>query len=1639
MRRSLPLSFFQLTFVCVFLLISFIGNAQITKVDIQGGANVVAGSTISINAGNSQTFRITNSETSNCRNLKINDVNLSSASGGTFSISPSNPKDNLKPGDCKGDHDLLYTVTRTDSACTTATVTVTVETNEGNFAYTFRVVRSSQIYVLGGSPSADIIHASTVTTSTNGTYFGVVAGGNTVTRRYLVANIGSCGLDVNSLASSNTAEFTVTSPYPIPYYNIAPYYYIVIDVTFSAPIGGSGTKASIISIGNNDNTTFTFRVSAEMFNYTIPGPGGITADFRLWLKGTRGISTTGSSVDTWRDLGTNSKDATSVAGKKPTYLDEVDSNINFNPVIKFENNGAGLDQYLLNDTAGFFSQDIFIVTIPDAPVTSASPKNTLFAGTISGVAGDITGVGFGNYTTRLTNETLSYNQDITSPTGSYNGEAVISTSYSNPGIINVRNNAAGNRQQILYNSNLLSTTQVTDVAFANVNGANGSKYWIGKNLDGQGTLNGRVAEIFTFASRVNDAGRQKIESYLAIKYGITLGTSNIAQKDYINSFGTKVWDIAANGGFNYDVAGIGKDSISDLYQRQSKTINIANDVTIGLDGLYTKNSLITKTFTKNGDFLVWGNNNGPYTGVNSNIVTIATGVTTSLTRIDRKWKIIETKQIGTSDVGNVYVGIPETAFSGFTKTADEEYVLIVADNPNFANADIIDVIPLKINKDAFGVPVLDKELSQIYTTWYNFDGTKYFTFGKAPRLAEKHAISIASGDYLVGESNLNLSVDNFSIGAWIKCVPTAAIRTIMSKGEKLQIRLNAANKVEVLIDNKTTPKFVSDISISNEKWHHIGLVYESGTILLYVDGILDKSVQDIVHPSPNFNNFCIGAVYVNSSSILNPLLGDIDEVTVWDFALSVDQMRYIMNQEINNVGGLITGKSLPFPASSNEITTSLWSGLRVYYDFNNFYGSTIEGLTNDRYFLRLRYLNKNKSVLRTQTISTPYTTASDGAWDNPATWVGGADNMLPNAIGLDGTTRINWNIVQLNHDITSGDRDISVLGLISTAGTLTIADPTTTNPIENNAGQSLTISHYLELDGVINLVGESQLIQTEGSIVDADSGGYIERDQQGTANGFNYNYWSSSVGPIGGNVATRGAGVSSTNSNYTISAVLNDGTNSDIYQSLSYNTAPNGSGTIPPFGIARTISTNWLYKFYGPANDYYAWSKITETSPMLAGEGYTMKGTGGSSVVPIATRQNYVFKGLPNNGDIGLPLDKLSGEVERLIGNPYPSAIDATSFILDNISIADGGNNTTGTVINGALYFWDHFGQANSHVLKDYVGGYATRNLTGGAAAISNDIRINDNMATGTKVPGQFIPVNQGFFVSTALNGFNNENGTPILTVDGGTILFKNSQRIFVTELEESSPGVPASVFMKTSKGKTASKTTSNDLNDNTPTIRLMYDSPLGYHRQIVLGANKNASNGFDLGYDAFMVDVNVEDMYWNFNNNRFVIQGAADFNSSQEFSIGLIVKNSGIAKIRIDALENIPTNQDIYIKDNILDETYKINSNAFEVYLEAGVHNDRFKLVFQSNQSTLLNTDQFEINHVFIYSDTSTSNIKVINKTNINLTNIALYNLLGQEILKLKLNTTLDAVMPVSVSAGAYIVKLNTSKGIVNKKIIIE
>jgi len=271
----------------------------------------------------------------------------------------------------------------------------------------------------------------------------------------------------------------------------------------------------------------------------------------------------------------------------------------------------------------------------------------------------------------------------------------------------------------------------------------------------------------------------------------------------------------------------------------------------------------------------------------------------------------------------------------------------------------------------------------------------------------------------------------------------------------------------------------------------------------------------------------------------------------------------------------------------------------------------------------------------------------------------------------------------------------------------------------------------------INLEGKSQLLQTINSDLDATSSGSLERDQQGSSNVYNYNYWSSPVGTI--NNTTN-------NNNYTISNVMKDGTTATP-QNIVWTSSLNGSPTSP-----ITLSNYWVYKFQNLGNAYANWQYVGPNGTLSSAQGFTIKGSGAAT-----PNQNYTFVGKPNNGTITYSL--VPNNI-NLSGNPYASSLDANDFINNNLT------STTGT-----LYFWEHYSTNNTHILANYQGGYAARNLVGGVPPISPpDV---SGLGSSTKVPGQYVPVSQGFFI--------------IGSATGGTVTFNNSQRDFVKENESNS------------------------------------------------------------------------------------------------------------------------------------------------------------------------------------------------------------------------------------------------------------
>ena len=434
----------------------------------------------------------------------------------------------------------------------------------------------------------------------------------------------------------------------------------------------------------------------------------------------------------------------------------------------------------------------------------------------------------------------------------------------------------------------------------------------------------------------------------------------------------------------------------------------------------------------------------------------------------------------------------------------------------------------------------------------------------------------------------------------------------------------------------------------------------------------------------------------------------------------------------------------------------------------------------------------------------------------------------------------------------------------------------------------------------------------------------------------------------------------------------------------------------------------WLNKFTNLTPLYANWQQINENSTLLVGQGFTMKGSG-IATAPAIVLQNYVFSGKPNNGAINHTGIQIAPNNILLTGNPYPSALDANDFIIDNLSF-----------ITGTLYFWEHYPSNNTHILSGYQGGYGARNLVGGIAPIAP--ALISGAGSSSRIPGRNIPVAQGYIIK----------GNDI----GGQITFQNSQRDFVKEDE-----INSNVMFRSDLKANEQENSISAQASGFTTIRLGFTGCTNMHRQLLLGfMNQYTDDNYNPGYDGEILDPQPNDAYFALGSINLIIQGVGYFNTANIYPLTVVSNQSGLIKFMIDDLENFDSNQPIYIHDNLTDTYHDISNSMFEIIVPAGIISSRFSLRFYN---PTLSSDSNSIeNTIIAYFDYQNQEIKINNPvTNLLIEEVTLYSILGQklEIWDVSNQNQENITLEVNgLSKGVYILLFKTSDSkSISKKII--
>ncbi|MGG8495189.1 T9SS type A sorting domain-containing protein [Tenacibaculum sp. TC6] len=171
---------------------------------------------------------------------------------------------------------------------------------------------------------------------------------------------------------------------------------------------------------------------------------------------------------------------------------------------------------------------------------------------------------------------------------------------------------------------------------------------------------GKFAEFLAFNRRLRGKTRQKYETALAIKYGITLTNG----ENYITSNKKVIWDAEEDGSYTHNIIGIGRDDEMEVYQKQSTSANAPEFMVLSATQKATSNQQNTSELT-NRNFIVVGDNNA----------SLTTRESDGLIFSNRQWMVKTTGVKSKETVTQVQVNVTEM----FDQLYElDNYLLVIA-------------------------------------------------------------------------------------------------------------------------------------------------------------------------------------------------------------------------------------------------------------------------------------------------------------------------------------------------------------------------------------------------------------------------------------------------------------------------------------------------------------------------------------------------------------------------------------------------------------------------------------------------------------------------------------------------------------------------------------------------------------------------------------------------------------------------------------------------------------------------------------------------------------------------------------------------------------------------------------------------
>ena len=398
---------------------------------------------------------------------------------------------------------------------------------------------------------------------------------------------------------------------------------LVVNATVSSPDGMVDIEAA------NNSETATTGVSA---------PDGVLGDMRLWLKGQAGVfedtSATpavisGDPVLVWNDQSGAGNHTDEFIGQAletavPTYALNA---INANPGIYFpgdsaENQGPqgnGDDACLAKALSDDITDDVTIFLVHqlnDRP-------NTFFDLLVSPRIPDTYAGALGIRKDHVTGSFVERRADFPMP---MHTDVVLKS------VVNDPEPGADNTGTLRVYANGTEGTYDGDTNAGTGIAVDAGYVTVGCTLADWREFAGDVlAEVIMYDEALSDADRQRVETYLAIKYGIALDGA----MDYVASDGTVIYpSTGSHRSYTHGIAGIGRDDDTTLSQYASMSVNNGSILRMDSGG----------AFESDKQFLLWGHDGGSATSLT------VMGAPQRINRMERSRRVAATGGVGPVDI-----------------------------------------------------------------------------------------------------------------------------------------------------------------------------------------------------------------------------------------------------------------------------------------------------------------------------------------------------------------------------------------------------------------------------------------------------------------------------------------------------------------------------------------------------------------------------------------------------------------------------------------------------------------------------------------------------------------------------------------------------------------------------------------------------------------------------------------------------------------------------------------------------------------------------------------------------------------------------------------------------------------------------